>query len=84
MPLKVFADVVVCDGRTLNKDPFLWDAGLNLTLVKDIVEVYIPLVYSTDIKKTLELNNISKANTIRFTINVNKLVPKNLIRDNLF
>ena len=84
LPLKVFADVVVCDGRALNKELFLWDAGLNLTLVKDIVEVYIPLVYSTDIKKTLELNNISKANTIRFTINVHKLVPKNLIRDNLF
>lgn len=84
LPLKVFADIVVCDGRALNKDPFLWDAGLNITVVKDIIDVYFPLVYSNDIKKTLELNNVSRANTIRFTINIHKLVPKNLIRDNLF
>ena len=84
LPVKLFADVVVCDGRALNKDPFLWDAGLNFTLVKDIVEVYIPVLYNEDIKKTLELNNVSRLNTIRFTFNIHKLVPKNLIKDNLF
>ncbi|MDO8999439.1 MAG: M1 family metallopeptidase [Bacteroidota bacterium] len=84
LPAKIFVDLAVCDGRSLNKDAFLWDAGLNVTIVKDIIDVYIPFMYSNDIKKTLELNNVSRFNTIRFTINIHKLVPKNLIRDNLF
>ncbi|MEO6304446.1 MAG: hypothetical protein ABIP51_14870, partial [Bacteroidia bacterium] len=84
LPVKVFADLVVCDGRALNSDPFLWDIGLNIIVFKDIVDVYIPLTYCNDIKKTLELNNISGFNTIRFTVNIHKLVPKNIIKDNLF
>ncbi|MEI8136359.1 MAG: hypothetical protein WCH21_03430, partial [Bacteroidota bacterium] len=84
LPLKVFADVIVCDGRALNKEPFLWDAGLNITVIKDIVEVYIPVIYSDDVKKMLELNNVTRLNTIRFTFNIHKLVPKNLIKDNLY
>ena len=84
LPVKVFADIVLCDGRALNKDAFLWDAGLNIVLLKDIVDVYIPFAYSNDIKKTLDLNNVSRLNTIRFTINIDKLVPKDLIKNNLF
>lgn len=84
LPLKVFADVIVCDGRALNKEPFLWDAGLNIIVIKDIVEVYIPVIYSDDVKKMLELNNVTRLNTIRFTFNIHKLVPKNLIKDNLY
>ena len=84
LPVKLFADIAVCDGRALNKDPFLWDAGLNIVLLKDIIDVYIPFAYSNDIKKTFELNNISKWNTIRFTLNIHKLAPKDLIKNNLF
>ncbi len=83
-PIKIFADVAFCDGRALNVDPFLWDLGINTTLIKDLVDVYVPIVYNSDIKKDLALNNIHGFNTIRFTINIHKLVPKNLIRDNLF
>lgn len=83
-PFKVFADIVVCDGRALNSEFFLWDLGINVPIIKDIVDVYIPILYSKDIKKTLELNNVKGWETIRFTINIHKLVPRNLIRDNLF
>ncbi|MBA3681263.1 MAG: M1 family metallopeptidase [Bacteroidetes bacterium] len=84
LPLKIFADVVVCDGRALNTEPFLWDLGLNIPIVKDLIDVYIPLVYSNDIKTTMKLNNVKGINTVRFTINIHKLVAKTLIKDNLF
>ncbi len=83
-PFKVFADIAVCDGRALNTEPFLWDLGINTPIIKDVVDVYVPFLYSSNIRKTLELNNVRGINTVRFTINIHKLVVKNLVKDNLF
>jgi hypothetical protein len=83
-PFKLFTDLSFCDARFLNTESFLWDAGINLTVIKEIIDIYIPIIYSNDIKRAIELNNISRINTIRFTINIHKLVLRNLIRDNLF
>jgi hypothetical protein len=83
LPVKIFADMMACDGRFLLTEKVLWDAGLNVTIFRDIVEVYIPLAYSNDIKKVLDLNNISFANRIRFTLNIHKLATKDYIRKNI-
>ncbi len=84
IPVKLFADAVVCDGRSLNEDKFLWDAGINFSIWPEVIDVYFPLFYSNDIRKTLDLNNISFFNRIRFTFNIHKLDPKNFITNNLF
>jgi hypothetical protein len=84
LPIKAFADVVVCDGRSLNKDAFLWDAGLELALWDEVIEVYVPLVYSNDIKNTLELNKVTFPNTIRFTFNIHKLALKSILQTSFF
>ena len=84
LPVKVFVDVMATDGRNLKNEQILWDTGLNITLIKDIIEVYIPVLYSQDIKEQLDLNKVSKANRIRFTLNIHKLVPKDFIKNNLF
>ncbi len=75
LPLKVFADAVFCDKAYLSTDPFLWDVGINVTIIKDIIEVYIPIWYCSDIKSALELNKVEKVNTIRFTLNIHKFAP---------
>ncbi|WP_317898393.1 M1 family metallopeptidase [Aurantibacillus circumpalustris] len=82
--IRVFGDLVVCDGRSLLNDKFLWDAGFNLVFWNDIIEVYIPLVYNTDIKKTLDLNKVSFPNTIRFTFNIHKLGIKSILQNSFF
>lgn len=84
LPIKAFADVVLCDGSALNKDRFLWDAGLQLSLWTDILEVYLPLVYSDDIRRTHELNNVRFPNTIRFTFNIHKLALKTILQNSVF
>ena len=84
LPVKAFADVVVCDGRSLNKDKLLWDAGLNLVLWNDIIEVYIPFFYNADIKKTLDLNKVDFLHTIRFTFNIHKLAVKSVLQNSFF
>ena len=84
LPVKAFADLVVCDARSLNNDPFLWDAGLNIVLWNEIIELYVPLLYSADIKKTLELNNVKFPNTLRFTFNIHKLAFRHTLQNSFF
>ena len=84
LPIKIFADIVFCDQKELNRDSFLWDTGLNVSIIKDIIDIYIPLAFNNDIKSILEKNNINFFNRIRFTLNIHKLVAKDLIKNNLF
>lgn len=84
LPVKIFADVVATDGRDLLKEKFLWDAGLNVTVLDGILDVYFPMLYSDDIRRTLDLNNVSRGNRIRFTLNIHKLVPKDFMKTVFF
>ena len=81
LPLRVFADLVTCDPFYLASGNLLWDAGVNLTIARDVVEVYYAVVYSDDIARTLELNNVTPLNRLRFTFNIDKLVPIRIIRE---
>jgi hypothetical protein len=80
LPLRVFADVAVCDGRYLGSEPLLWDAGISLVLIRNIVEVFVPLAYSSDIRNGYTLNNVEWYNRIRFTFNIHKLDPRAMLR----
>lgn len=84
LPVRLFADIAACDRRALLNDQVLWDAGLNLVIAKDLIDVYVPLFYSADIKNTLELNKVDFLHSIRFTLNIHKLVPKKIIQNALF
>ena len=52
-----------------------FDFGLWIPIKKDIIEVYIPLVYSKNIQKEIEYNNISFWQRITFVIQFNSLNP---------
>lgn len=80
LPLKFYGDIISCDGQFLLKQKILYDAGVNFSLNNGLIDVYIPCLYSSDIKKTLELNKIRFVKQIRFTFNIHKLVPKNFIQ----
>lgn len=83
LPIKVFADVVLTDANSLVTDKVLYCAGFEICLWKDIFEMYVPLVYSNDIKNTLKLNGRDTFfETLRFTFNINKIRPKDLLFSN--
>lgn len=84
LPMKLFVDVMVCDGAVLPKEKMLWDAGLQITLLKNVLEVYVPLGYSTYTQKILTLNGLDFYDTIRFTLNIGKLTPETIVKDNFF
>ena len=59
---------------------FLYNFGIDICLWKNIFEIYIPIAYSKDIKTTLEANNKSGFfDTIRFTLNLHNINPRNFI-----
>ena len=81
LPLRFFADVLICDARSFKNEKWLWDLGVNLTLKRDYIEIYIPFAYSAYIKNVLDLNKIDFYNRVRFTFNIHKLVPRKVIRN---
>ncbi len=83
-PFRVFADIGMADKNSLNEQQVLWDGGISLSVMDDIFEIYMPLIYSSDIKDVLTLNDIKFFNTIRFTFNIHNLKPKDYLKDSFF
>lgn len=84
LPVKFFADIVTCDGTALLKEKVLYCAGFEICIWKDIFEIYVPLVYNKDITNTLKLNNKATFfETIRFTFNLNKISPRDMIKKSI-
>lgn len=86
IPLKVFADIGTYAEAWKNKeenDRFLYDAGLQLSLVKGLVNIYIPLVYSK-VYKDYILSTIDKKNRffkkISFTIDISNFNSRKIDR----
>jgi hypothetical protein len=84
LPIKLFADIGTYADvwkKNSGETKFLFDAGLQLTLLKGVVEVYLPLFYSKVFSDySLQLNGKKRTTkNISFGINLNKLSIKNLI-----
>jgi hypothetical protein len=80
-PLRLFADVGTAEKISLNGQQILWDAGVSASIMDDVMEIFFPLAYSSDIKDNLTLNGIGFFNTIRFTFNLHHLRPKEYIKN---
>lgn len=81
LPFKLYADIGTSEfNESLYKDKFLYNVGLDICLWKNILEIYVPFVYSKDIKTALEANNKAGFfDTIRFTLNLHNINPRNFI-----
>ena len=81
LPFRFFFDVGVCDGldvRTKNidlKESFIYEGGITFSLIKDVAEIYFPLVASKSITKYFDTNDYKFAERIRFKFDISKLNP---------
>jgi len=82
--LRVFVDIVIYDGvksQLQNDEIFIYEAGLQFRIIKDVLEVYVPLLISNDLKRVNDLNNKKYSDRIRFVLNLEALnVFKNKMR----
>ncbi len=84
LPVKLFVDIGASEfNESLLNEPILYDVGINICLWKNILDIYIPLAYSSDIKKALEVNNKAFFDTIRFTLNLHHIKPKTFISSSI-
>jgi ssDNA-specific exonuclease RecJ len=90
IPLRVFADIGTYAEAWKNKtenDRFLYDAGLQISLLKETVNIYLPLIYSTVYKDYL-LSTIPKnerfAKKISFSIDIADFNLRKLNRNLVF
>jgi hypothetical protein len=83
LPLKLFLDIGTSEFKeSLYKDKFLYNFGIDICIWKNIFEIYVPITYSHDIKTALETNNKGFFDTIRFTLNLHNINPRNFITNN--
>lgn len=82
VPVSVFLDLGTYEGiNTVFEDIdnlVMYDAGICISPVKGVFEIYIPLLYSKDIEKNLETNDFKFIDKVRFVFNLNKLAPVRL------
>ncbi len=84
LPLKLFVDIGTYADvwkKNAGESKFLFDVGLQLSILKGVVEVYLPLFYSKVFSDySLQLNGKKRTTkNISFGINLNKLSIKNFI-----
>jgi hypothetical protein len=84
IPLKLFADIgTYADAwkRDANLDRFIFDAGLQLSLFKNVVNIYMPVIYSRVYKDYIQSaldKNKRFLKTISFSINISNFNLRNI------
>lgn len=86
IPIKLFLDIGTSEfNESLLNERMLYAGGFNVSIFKNFFELYIPLVYSKDIKNALNANNKGGFfDTMRFTLNLHNIKPKKIIETNFF
>jgi len=84
IPLKLFADIgVFPDKNKLSGSslPVYYDTGIQFTIINNIFEIYFPLAMSKDITEVNKNIIDNYFQSIRFTLNLEKVDPFKLLRD---
>jgi len=81
LPLNLYADIGTTADDGLLNDKFLYNAGICISLVKNMCEVYFPIAMSKDLENNKNLITDNYLQTIRFTLNLNLANPFELVRN---
>ncbi|MEO6902372.1 MAG: M1 family metallopeptidase [Bacteroidia bacterium] len=81
IPVKLFTDIGAYNDKLKNSKRVLYDAGICISVVNKIFEIYFPLLMSKEFKDYYYINNITDLEKIRFTLNLNLLNPFERLRN---
>ena len=89
IPLKLFADVGTYKQawqKNAPTDRFLYDAGIQISLLKQLLNIYIPILYSQPYKDYYKTDFFSGGKnrflkTISFSIDISKMKPQKFIKE---
>lgn len=82
VPVKFYFDLGTFEGISTIMEGIsksvMYDGGLAVVLMKNTLEVYVPLFMSNDISENLKVNDVRFADRIRFVMNIRNLAPVKL------
>ncbi|HMK26535.1 MAG TPA: M1 family metallopeptidase [Chitinophagaceae bacterium] len=90
IPLKVFADIGTYAEAWKNKaenDRFLYDAGLQISLLNETINIYVPLIYSSVYRDYLQSTILKKERffkKISFSIDISNFSLRKIDRNLVF
>lgn len=85
LPLYVYGDIGMYNTTGLKAPELLYSLGVGVPLAKDLIEIYFPILNSTNITDVQKLNGITRyVDTIRFTFYLNRSNPFYLLKNNSF
>ncbi|MAZ37555.1 MAG: hypothetical protein CL842_08905 [Crocinitomicaceae bacterium] len=70
LPIGIYSDI-----GTSSTESFMFNAGVRITVLRDIVEVFLPALWSDSIEQAYSANNVTYNEQIRFTLHLHKLNP---------
>ncbi len=83
LPVKLYSDFGISETNTSKyTNSILYNTGIDICLWKNIIDIYIPIIYSKEIKTDLTTNHKGFFDTIRFTLNLHHINPRNFITNN--
>lgn len=75
IPINLYTDIGITEYDGRSNETILYNAGVSLTILKNICEIYFPILLSNDFESYKEANGLKYSETIRFTLNINLLNP---------
>ena len=78
---QLYADVGKAANDAMAASSFLYEAGIDLSVVNNFLDIYLPVVLCNQFTTNLQSNHIDYLQQIRFTLNINLLNPFNFIKN---
>ena len=78
LPLRFYADIGTFHnaGKQFGSDEkFIWDMGIELSIINKMFEIYFPLAMSKDLENNADMNFDNYMQKVRFTLRLELLNP---------
>jgi hypothetical protein len=53
----------------------VWNAGIAVRIIPNVLKVYVPIVYSSNIRDEVNVRSLTFAQSILFEFNINNMNP---------
>ena len=82
VPINIFADLGFFENQSVaSKTSFVFDAGIQISIFRNICDIYLPLLCSENIKNAYGYSDLKFVEKIRFTFNLNQINPFKQIKN---
>jgi hypothetical protein len=81
LPINLYADIGTCAKDGISQSNILYDAGVCISLRKNMFEIYFPILMSQDFVDHTKIYGLKYPETIRFTLNLNLINPFDLVHN---